>query len=99
MADRLAATPGKQLGWLEDSRTRYGVDFFVEAGSRASFNAFVAVDAGAGLQRSIEFNENNKANPSAVNTASLGPWTRASNIWTADIDDRTRQHPNPGVLL
>jgi Putative outer membrane beta-barrel porin, MtrB/PioB len=40
-------------------------------------------------QRSLEFNENNKTNPSAVATAELGPWTRASSQWTADVDDRT----------
>lgn len=90
LVDRLAATPGSQLGRLEDSRTRYGLDLFAEAGSRASFNAFVAFDAGAGRERSIEFNENNKANPGAIATASLGPWTRASNQWTADTDDRTK---------
>jgi hypothetical protein len=38
--------------------------------------------------KSIEFNENNRLNPSAVNTASLGPWTRATSQWTADFKDR-----------
>lgn len=90
LADRLAATPGNQLGWLEDSRARYGLDLFAEAGARATFTAYVSLDHGTGLQRSMEFNENNKANPSAIATALLGPWTRAGSQWTADFDDRTK---------
>ena len=51
-----------------------------------SFNAFLNFDQGTGLDRSLEFNENNKANPSAVATAELGPWTRATSQWTAERD-------------
>lgn len=89
LAQENAFSPGNQLGLLEDSRTRYGVDFFVQTSPRVSFNAFVAYDQGTAFERSLEFNENNKANPSAVATADLGPWTRASSQWTADIDDST----------
>jgi hypothetical protein len=89
LTDRNATTPGDQLGLLENTRTRYGVDVFLQPGSRVSMNAFVNYDLGSSLQRSMEFNENNKANPSAIATAELGPWTRASNQWEADTDDRT----------
>ncbi|BCS32511.1 membrane protein [Luteitalea sp. TBR-22] len=84
-----ATTPGIQLGLLEDNRLRYGVDVFYQPTPRATFNAFLNYDVGTQAQRSLEFNENNKANPSAINTAVLGPWTRPSSIWSADMDDRT----------
>ncbi|MFA5911660.1 MAG: MtrB/PioB family outer membrane beta-barrel protein [Vicinamibacterales bacterium] len=89
LADQNAATPGDQLGRLEDRRTRFGVDAFTEVKTGLSFNAFLNFDRGTALDRSIEFNENNKANPSAVATAELGPWTRASSQWTAERDDQT----------
>ena len=54
-----------------------------------SFNAFLNFDRGTSLDRSLEFNENNKANPSAVATAELGPWTRATSQWTAENNDET----------
>ena len=89
LADEAASSPGDQLGRLEDVRTRYGVDFFAQPNSRLTFNAFLNYDLGSASDRSLEFNENNKANPSAVATAELGPWTRRGSQWTADIDDRT----------
>lgn len=89
LAEEQARTPGNQLGWLKDSRMRYGVDLFFQPTPRATFTAFAGLDRGTGLERSLEFNENNKQNPSAVATASLGPWTRASSQWTADFTDRT----------
>ncbi|MGV3518661.1 MtrB/PioB family outer membrane beta-barrel protein [Luteitalea sp.] len=87
--DRTAFTPGDQLGYLEDTRLRYGIDVFYQPVARTTVNAFLNYDKGTQAQRSLEFNENNKANPSAINTATLGPWTRASSQWTADTDDRT----------
>lgn len=72
-ADASATSPGDQLGWLEDSRLRYGIDAFVQAAPRVNLNAFVNFDAGSSLIRSIEFNENNKSNPSTIATAELGP--------------------------
>jgi MtrB/PioB family decaheme-associated outer membrane protein len=87
-ADAAAFTPGTQLGLLEDRRTRYSFDAFCQPVPRLSLNAFVAIDDGTNLQRGLEFNENNKQNPSAVQTAELGPWTRASSQWMADTDDR-----------
>ncbi len=89
LAEQNAVSPGDQLGFLEDNRLRYGADVFVQASPRVSFNAFLAYDQGTMFQRSLEFNENNKANPSAIATAELGPWTRASSQWTADFEDST----------
>ncbi len=87
--ERGATTPGIQLGRLDDARQRYAVDLFYAPSDRSSFNTFVSWDKGTSLQRGLEFNENNKENPSAVATAELGPWTRGSSAWTADTDDRT----------
>ncbi len=89
VAEPAAVSPGNQLGRLDDKRTRFGMDAFTEARAGLSFNAFVNCDQGIGLDRSIEFNENNKANPSTIASAELGPWTRASSQWTARNDDRT----------
>jgi MtrB/PioB family decaheme-associated outer membrane protein len=89
LADQFAVTPGDQLGRLEEARTRYGVDLFGQPGSRVTLNGFLSYDRGSALDRSLEFNENNKANPSAVATAELGPWTRAGSQWTVDHDDWT----------
>ncbi len=88
LADRLAATPGDQLGLLEDKRLRYGLDLAYAVGDRFSVNVFGSVETADGRQRGLEFNEGNKQNPSAVATAELGPWTRGSSEWTADSDDR-----------
>lgn len=89
LADAAATTPGYQLGQLENTSTRYGLDVFAQASTRVSLNAFLSYDLGTAFERSIEFQENNKANPSVVATAELGPWTRAGSLWTADFDDRT----------
>ena len=83
-----ALTPGQQLGLLDDRRTRYALDLFVLPVSRLSLNGFIGIDDGASVQRGLEFNENNKQNPGAVQAAELGPWTRASSQWMADTDDR-----------
>ena len=89
LPDAAALSPGDQLGRLEDARTQYGLDLFVQPAPRLTLNAFLNYDKGTGRDRSLEFNENNKANPSAVANAELGPWTRGTNQWTAEHDDRT----------
>ena len=89
LADSLAATPGDQLGLLRSSRTQIGVDLGYAPVERFALNASLGWDGGDSRQRGIEFNENNKQNPSAVATAELGPWTRAGSQWIADFDDRT----------
>jgi hypothetical protein len=89
LPDQTATSPGDQLGLLEDTRIRYGADVFVQPSARVTLNAFLNYDQGTSFQRSIEFNENNKQNPSAIASAELGPWTRAGSQWTAEMDDRT----------
>jgi MtrB/PioB family decaheme-associated outer membrane protein len=89
LADQDALTPGNQLGLLEDARLRYGADVFYQPTPRVTLSAFLSFDEGSSLMKSLEYNENNKQNPSAIATAELGPWTRASSQWTADTTDRT----------
>lgn len=88
LADEAAITPGIQIGLLEDKRQQYGLDISYAATQRLTLTAFASREDADTEQRGFEFNENNKQNPSAV-TAELGPWTRASSQWTADIKDRT----------
>ena len=90
VADRTATTPGDQLGLLADERLRWSVDFVYAPSDRWSANVFGSWETADSRQRGLEFNENNKLNPSAVASADLGPWTRASSQWTSDIDDVTR---------
>jgi hypothetical protein len=90
LADREATTPGDQLGLLRNERRQIGLDVFYAPTERINLNASIGWDAGKAKQRGLEFNENNKGNPSAVATAELGPWTRATSQWTADSEDRTR---------
>jgi MtrB/PioB family decaheme-associated outer membrane protein len=89
LPDAAATTPGNQLGLLEDRRVRYGADFFVQPVARVTLNAFVNHDRGTSFVKSMEFNENNKANPGAIATAELGPWTRAGSQWTAETKNKT----------
>jgi len=89
LADSLATTPGDQLGLLEQQLTQFGLDGAYLLSEKVTLSASVGLDIGAALQRGLEFNENNKQNPSAIATASLGPWTRKSSQWTADHDDQT----------
>lgn len=89
LAEQNAMTPGDQLGFLENERVRYGADVYLQPKPRVSFNAFLNFDKGTFFQRGLEFNENNKVNPSTIQTAELGPWTRQESQWTADIDDET----------
>jgi MtrB/PioB family decaheme-associated outer membrane protein len=90
VADREAATPGDQLGLLDDERWQVSADFSYAPAERVDLNASIGWDASKSTQRGLEFNENNKQNPSVVATAELGPWTRATSQWTADFEDRTR---------
>jgi MtrB/PioB family decaheme-associated outer membrane protein len=89
-AEPRAVSPGTQLGVLEDTRLRYAADAFYMATDRVSMNAFVSWDRGTSFQRGLEYQENNKQNPSTQERNALGGWTRASSQWTADFDDVTR---------
>ena len=89
-ADKNAATPGTQLGLLEHNSRRFAVDLSYAASERFTVNAFASRESLEQNQRGIEFNENNRLNPSAVSaTSELGPWTRASSQWMALGDDVT----------
>jgi hypothetical protein len=90
VADREARTPGDQLGLLAAESRQFNIDFTYAPGDRLALTASVGGDAGESSMRSMEFNENNKKNPSAVNTATLGPWTRTGSQWTADFEENTR---------
>lgn len=90
VADRAALTPGQQLGLLNSESRRVNFDVTWTPTERLGLNASYGIDAIKSDMKSIEFNENNKKNPSAINTAMLGPWTRAGSIWSADFDDQTR---------
>lgn len=90
LAEEAAFTPGDQLGLLKALRRQYTVDAFYSPGERWTWTAFVSMEQLDSRQRSLEYNENNKQNPSAVATAELGPWTRAESQWTAVSDDETR---------
>lgn len=90
-ADRASWTPGKQLGLLENNSQRYAVDISFTASERLTLNAFASREMLDLSQRGLEFNENNKLNPTTASlaTAELGPWTRADSIWMAASDDST----------
>jgi MtrB/PioB family decaheme-associated outer membrane protein len=90
VADREAFTPGDQLGLLRSDSRQLSADLMYMPGDRFAMNLSAGYDVGTSDTRSIEYNENNKKNPSTVATAALGPWTRATSQWTADFEDRTR---------
>lgn len=87
LPDAAATTPGDQLGMLDDRRLEVGLDGVFTPSERLSWNVFASFEQADSLQRGLEFNENNRENPSAVANADLGPWTRASSQWTADTAD------------
>ena len=88
VADQAAWTPGKQLGLLKRSQQQLSFDVTYAPNDRVGLNASYGRDVGTSDMRGIEFNENNKLNPSAINGQILGPWTRESSEWTANVDDR-----------
>ncbi|MHB1227020.1 MAG: MtrB/PioB family decaheme-associated outer membrane protein [Desulfurivibrionaceae bacterium] len=88
--DDTAATPGDQLGLLESKTQRYALDISYAATERLNLNAFGSRETIESTQRGLEFNENNKMNPTAVSgAAELGPWTRTTSQWMAVTDDKT----------
>lgn len=88
-AETGATTPGDQVGLLKDERHYYAVDVAYNPSQRLRFGAFVSREEANTLQRGFEFNENNKANPSAIAAAVFGPWTEERMQWTADVKDTT----------
>ena len=89
-ADDTASTPGDQIGLLESKSNRYGLDASYVPTDRLTLSAFASRETVESTQRGLEFNENNKMNPTAVSaTAELGPWTRTTSQWMAVTDDKT----------
>lgn len=84
-----AASPGDQLGLIDNTHLRYSLDAVYMPSDRFSFNLFGALDDGRSTQRGLEYDENRKLTPSGISTAELGPWTRKSSQWTTDFKDRT----------
>jgi MtrB/PioB family decaheme-associated outer membrane protein len=82
-------TPGDQLGLLEKKTRRYAAEASYAPVARLTLTAFGSRETIEAKQWGLEFNENNKLNPSAVDTAELGPWDRSANQWIAETDDRT----------
>jgi MtrB/PioB family decaheme-associated outer membrane protein len=89
LADAERVTPGDQLGLLEMKVERYALDGAYAPTERLTLTAFFSRDELEQRQRGLEFNENNKQNPSAVDTAELGNWDRPTAQWIAKTDDRT----------
>jgi MtrB/PioB family decaheme-associated outer membrane protein len=88
-ADRERETPGDQLGLLERKTQRYAIDASYAPTDRLILTAFGSRETMKANQRGLEFNENNKLNPSTVDGAELGPWDRQNSQWIAETDDRT----------
>ncbi len=89
-ADDVAFTPGDQLGLLESKTSRYGLDASYAATERLTLSAFGSRENIESTQRGLEFNENNKLDPTDIAAATeLGPWTRASSQWLAVTEDQT----------
>lgn len=87
--ERTAASPGDQVGLLKDTRQSVGVDASYAVAKRVRLTFFGSREHSDSRHRGFEYQENNKADPSTVNGAELGPWTRANNQWMADIRDTT----------
>ncbi|OGU05935.1 MAG: hypothetical protein A2075_13545 [Geobacteraceae bacterium GWC2_58_44] len=89
-ADQNAFSAGDQVGLLKDERRFYGADVAYTPTQRLRLGAFVSREDADTLQRGSEFDENFKLNPSAASAAAeLGPWTRETMQWTADVKDTT----------
>lgn len=90
-ADRAALTPGDQLGLLNHDTRRLALDVSYALNERFTMNAFASRESINLVQRGLEFNENNKLNPTAtaVTTNELGPWTRRSSQWMGASEDGT----------
>lgn len=93
-ADRNAWTPGDQLGLLEHNSQRLALDVSYLLGERVTLNAFASREALDMTQRGLEFNENNRLNPTLASLATneLGSWTRRSSQWMSENEDETRTY-------
>lgn len=90
LADAALFTPGDQLGLLTDDQGRASLNAGWAPREGVTLTAFFSLESADRRQRSLEFNENNKQNPSAVATAELGGWNRAASQWIAETEDEYR---------
>lgn len=90
-ADRNAYTAGNQIGLLKNDGRHLMFAVSYAADERLTLNVFASQDTLDLMQRGMEFNENNRLNPTSV-TAELGPWTRANSQWMALSTDRTTSY-------
>ena len=92
VADENLFTAGDQLGLLETEINRYALDVSYAATERLNLNAFGSNENIESTQRGMEFNENNKLNPSTRLGNDLGGWDdrfAADSQWMAVTDDKT----------
>lgn len=91
-ADEFAATPGQQLGLLEDERQQIHLDAHYAPTDRWSFRTFGSREEIDSKIRGMVFNENRRNEPSNAGIQAidqLGPWTDPDRLFTAELKDRT----------
>jgi MtrB/PioB family decaheme-associated outer membrane protein len=92
VADENLYTAGDQLGLLETKTQRYALDASYAPTDRLTLSAFGSRETIESTQRSMEFNENNKLDPSARIGNDLGGWDASfaqQSQWMAVTDDKT----------
>lgn len=92
-ADKNAWTAGNQIGLLKNDGRHLTLNVSYAVDERLTFNLFAGRDTIELTQRGMEFNENNRLNPSSVAaTTELGPWTRATSQWMSVSTDKTTSY-------
>jgi MtrB/PioB family decaheme-associated outer membrane protein len=92
VADENLFTAGDQLGLLKTETQRYALDVSYAATERLNLNAFGSRETIESTQRGMEFNENNKLDPSTRLGNDLGGWDdrfAEDSQWMAVTDDKT----------
>jgi MtrB/PioB family decaheme-associated outer membrane protein len=92
VADENLFTPGDQLGLLESKSNRIGLDASYVPTDRLMLTAFGSRETIENTQRGMEFNENNKLNPTTRVGNDLGGWDERfaeDSQWMAITDDKT----------
>jgi MtrB/PioB family decaheme-associated outer membrane protein len=92
--DRVRATPGQQLGLLEEERQNFGIDAHHAPTERWSINAFANREVVESRIRGMVFNENRRENLGEIYDAgnlitALGPWDDPDRLFNAKLKDRT----------
>jgi MtrB/PioB family decaheme-associated outer membrane protein len=90
--DDQVATPGQQLGLLEEKRQTVSVDVQYMPSGRWTVNLFGNRQEIDSTFRGMVFNENQRwfpDNPAIQPITSLGPWTDPARLFDAKLEDRT----------